>query len=89
MYKFSDDVNHYNLARTLYNELRSYINVYFIPLLTVMDSEHSYPYNEVGVNPYVTAEKMKYYTDTVHPTDNGFKQIGDILFGSIAYHSQQ
>mgnify|MGYP003431341072 CR=1 FL=1 len=54
-----------------------------------MDSTNDYPYTEVGVNPYVEDVKMKKFTDTVHPTDAGFKQIGDVLFGSIAYHTQQ
>lgn len=89
MYKFLSAVQHHNLEVGLYNELSSYENVYFIPLATTMDSTNDYPYTEVGVNPYVEDVKMKKFTDTVHPTDAGFKQIGDILFGSIAYHSQQ
>lgn len=89
MYKFLSAVQHHNLQVGLYNELKNYENVYFIPLATTMDSTNDYPYTEVGVNPYVEDVKMKKFTDTVHPTDAGFKQIGDVLFGSIAYHTQQ
>ncbi|MCM1323048.1 MAG: hypothetical protein NC218_02580 [Acetobacter sp.] len=85
-YKFLADVKIQNLEKALYNALKDYKNVFFIPVAVTHDSEYNFPFTEVGVNPRLDTIKVRKYTDCVHPSKAGYEQMADIMFSTIAAH---
>lgn len=87
-FKFQNDMKYQNLMRKLNDEVSNMENVYVMPIAVTHDSAHNFPYEEENVNPYNSNEKIKKYTDTIHPSDAGYSQMAVTMFGSICAHAQ-
>lgn len=87
-YKFENDVKYQNLMIKLNNTLIEMENVFIVPVNVTHDSAHNFPYVMENVNPYNTSEQIKKYTDTIHPSEAGYKQMAVTMFGSICAHAQ-
>lgn len=85
-YKFLADVKIQNLEKALYEALKNYENVFFVPVAVTHDSEYNFPFVEDSVNPRLTTIKVKKYTDCTHPSKAGYEQMADIMFSTIAAH---
>ena len=57
--------------------------IYFIPLTQCFDSENNYPTTEIAVNPRST-ETKKVQSNPLRPTDEGYKQMADVIFSTYA-----
>lgn len=86
-FKFQNDVKYQNLMKKLNTELLSKENVHVIPVAVTHDSAHNFPHEEENVNPYNSDSTIKKYTDTIHPSDAGYKQMAVTMYGSICAHS--
>jgi len=80
--KYEADRIFIEAANAVYEKFNTddYTNVYFIPLVLCHDSENNYPTNEIAVNPRST-ETHTICSDALHPTDAGYKQMADVMFG--------
>lgn len=87
-YKFENDVKYQNLMIKLNNTLAELENVFVVPVNVTHDSAHNFPYIMENVNPYNTSEQIKKYTDTIHPSEAGYKQMAVTMFGSMSAHCQ-
>lgn len=87
-YKFENDVKYQNLMIKLNNTLAELENVFVVPVNVTHDSAHNFPYVMENVNPYNTSEQIKKYTDTIHPSEAGYKQMAVTMFGSMSAHCQ-
>lgn len=59
--------------------------IYFIPLTQCFDSENNYPTAEIAVNPRST-ETKKVQSNPLRPTDEGYKQMADVIFSTLSTH---
>ena len=89
-YGYLNEMKNMNLEIALNERLKTYNNVYFMPVCATFDAIHNYPYTEVPVNPYVTSPTRFNYTDTIHPASSapysGYKQMAVTMFGAILKH---
>ena len=69
----------------LYDELKSYENLYFIPLTQCHDSEYNFGNVETPVNPRAT-QKEFVPVEAIHPQKQGYEQIADVVYSVISLH---
>ena len=84
-WKYEEDMKVYNLLVCLHDALKGYTNLYMIPATQCHDSEYNYQTISVPVNPRASQTEMR-QNESVHPLDQGYYQIADILFGAISAH---
>jgi hypothetical protein len=60
-------------------------NIYLVPALYVVDTEHDFPYTETQYDPYNTSLTYRKNTDRLHPLDSGYYKLGDLLYTYIKY----
>lgn len=87
-YKFENDVKYQNLMIKLNDTLAEMENVFIVPVNVTHDSAHNFPYTMENINPYNSTEQIKKYTDTIHPSEAGYKQMAVTMFGSMSAHCQ-
>jgi len=61
-----------------------YDNMYYINMAGQFDSDHNYPTAERKVNARSSQTEVIQVND-LHPTDDGYKQIGDIMYRALNY----
>lgn len=84
-FKYEEDVKVQNLMIGLDRVLGNYANVYFVPVATCHDSANNYGKVEVAVNPRAT-DKECVPIESVHPQEQGYLQMADIIFSSLSAH---
>ena len=82
-WKLEEDIKVFNLHQRLHNLLRGYANVYLVPVSTCHDSEFNFGSVPTPVNPHaVQTEEIP--VEATHPQQQGYLQIADVIFSSIA-----
>jgi hypothetical protein len=70
-------------AKKIYDKVNSYpiydTEIYFVPLTQCFDSENNFPTTEVAVNPR-SAKTEIIQSDALEPTDDGYKQMADVMY---------
>ena len=84
-FKYDMDCKIINGANEVYDTLKSYTGVYFIPITQCHDSEYNFGAVETPVNPRATQTELM-PTEAVHPQQQGYEQMADIIFSSISAH---
>lgn len=84
-FKYEEDIKVMNLMVGLNEALGNYANVYFVPVATCHDSANNYGKVEVAVNPRAT-DKEYVPVESVHPQEQGYLQMADIMFSSYSAH---
>ena len=78
-YKYGQDLLFIGGAEALYEALKGYEDLYFIPLTQCHDSKYNYGAVETPVNP--RAEQTEIMPkEGVHPTKQGYEQFADVMF---------
>lgn len=84
-WKLEEDRKVFNLQVALYEELKGYPNLHFIPLSLCHDSEYNYipNGNSTPVNPrsWITYPQA---SEAIHPQLEGYNQIADVMFSVFA-----
>ncbi len=76
----------FNLMTELYNALKNYDNLYFVPLALCHDSEYNYGKVERSVNPRST-ETETVPSGSIYPQQQGYYQMADVIFSAISAYS--
>ena len=79
VFKYKQDTLIINGVKALYDTLKAYTNVHFIPLTQCHDSEYNFGAVETPVNPRATQTELM-PTEGVHPQKQGYEQMADIMF---------
>ena len=78
-YKYGMDCKYVNAMQVLHDTLKSYANLYFVPLAECHDSEYNFGAVETPVNPRASQKELM-PTEGIHPKQQGFEQIADIMY---------
>jgi hypothetical protein len=78
-YKFGLDCKIVKAMQMLHDKLKSYANLYFVPLTECHDSEYNFGVVETPVNPRASQKELM-PTEGVHPQQQGYEQIADIMY---------
>lgn len=82
-YKLEEDLKVFNLQEKILADLSAYSNLYLIPVSTCHDSEFNFGAVSTPVNP--RASQVEYLpSEATHPQNQGYMQIADIIFSSLA-----
>ena len=82
-YKLEEDLKVFNLQEKMLADLSAYPNLYLIPVSTCHDSEFNFGAVSTPVNP--RASQVEFLpTEATHPQTQGYLQIADIIFSSLA-----
>lgn len=84
-WKLEEDRKVYNLMTRLYDLLKPYTNLYFIPVALQHDSEYNFGAVSTPVNPRATQTELL-PVEATHPQTQGYLQIADIMFSVFAAH---
>lgn len=80
-YKLEEDKKVINLAIRLYELLKDYDNLYFIPIATCHDSEFNFGSVETPVNPRASQTELL-PVEATHPQKQGYLQFADIMYST-------
>ena len=78
-YKFGLDCLYVKAMQMLYDKLKSYTNLYFVPLAECHDNEYNFGAVETPVNPRASQKELM-PTEGVHPQQQGYEQMADIMY---------
>jgi lysophospholipase L1-like esterase len=82
-YKLEEDLKVFNLQEKILADLSAYSNLYLVPVSTCHDSEFNFGAVSTPVNP--RASQVEYLpSEATHPQNQGYLQIADIIFSSLA-----
>ena len=81
-YKYSLDCKYIKALQTMHTALKSYTNLYFVPLAECHDNEYNFGAVETAVNPRAS-QKEYMPTEGVHPQQQGYEQMADIMYSVI------
>jgi hypothetical protein len=81
-YQYIEDLKVFNLMSKLYELLKSYTNLYMIPLATCMDRENDFGQTPIPVNPRLTDVTINIPAESVHPQSAGYFQMADVMFST-------
>ena len=81
-HKYALDCHYIKALQTLYNALKSYAGLYFVPLAECHDNEYNFGAVETAVNPRAS-QKEYMPTEGVHPQQQGYEQMADIMYSVI------
>ena len=84
-FKYETDCKTIEGVQTLYNTLKKYTNLYFVPLTQCHDSEYNFGNVETPVNPRATQKELM-PTEAVHPQKQGYEQIADVMYSVMSAH---
>ncbi|WP_304015806.1 hypothetical protein [Nonlabens dokdonensis] len=82
-YKYLEDIKVFNLQVALLENLENEANTYLVPLSTCHDSDFNYGAVSTPVNPRASQTELL-PVESVHPQTQGYYQIADIIFSSLA-----
>jgi hypothetical protein len=88
VWKLQEDAKVYNLQVALKDALKTYPNVYFIPISLTHDSENNFKSNTAtAVNPRSSITEIV-DAEATHPSprNDGYYQMADIMFSTFAAH---
>lgn len=85
-FKYEMDTKIIKGVSALYDKLKGYTNLYFIPLTQCHDSEYNFGSVETPVNPRAT-QKEFVPVEAIHPQKQGYEQIADIIYSVISLHN--
>ena len=83
---FDSDMKIMNFQSALYEALKDYTNLYFVPLSVCMDREYDYGVNAVAVNPRLSTVTIDIPTESVHPQEAGYLQMADVMYSCYIAH---
>jgi lysophospholipase L1-like esterase len=84
-YKLNEDLKVFNLQEKMLADLKDYSNLYLVPVSTCHDSEFNFGAVSTPVNP--RASQVEFLpNEATHPQEQGYLQIADIIFSSLAAH---
>ena len=80
--KYEIDKMYIQTAKKIYDTISNsiYENVFFIPLTQCFDSENNFPTTTMKVNPRSSASE-KIQSNPRKPTEEGYKQMADVMYG--------
>jgi lysophospholipase L1-like esterase len=82
-WKLEEDFKVFALQLAVYDLLKNYNNLFFVPLSLCHDSEFNYGAVQTPVNP--RAAQVEFLpVESVHPQNQGYMQIADIVFSVLA-----
>lgn len=81
-FKFGLDCKFVKAMQMLHDTLKGYANLYFVPLAECHDSEYNFGAVETPVNPRASQKELM-PTEGVHPKQQGYEQIADIMYSVI------
>jgi lysophospholipase L1-like esterase len=81
-YQYIEDLKVFNLMSKLYELLKSYTDLYMIPLATCMDRENDFGQTPIPVNPRLTDVTINIPAESVHPQSAGYFQMADVMFST-------
>ena len=82
-YKYEEDKKVFNLMVKLYELLKNYTKLYFVPIATCHDSENNFGAIETPVNPRAIQKELL-PTEATHPQNQGYYQMADIIYSAIS-----
>lgn len=85
IWKLEEDRKVYNLMVKVYELLNAYTKLYFVPISLCHDSEYNFGAVATAVNPRAT-QTEPIPTEATHPQEQGYLQMADIMFSTIAAH---
>lgn len=87
-YKFGLDCRYVESMQMLQDKLNSYTNLHFVPLAECHDNEYNFGSVETPVNPRASQKELM-PTEGVHPQQQGYEQMADIMYSVYcrAYNS--
>ncbi|MBQ3603956.1 MAG: SGNH/GDSL hydrolase family protein [Clostridia bacterium] len=78
-YKYALDCKFIKAMNLLYDTLKDYSNLYFVPLTECHDNEYNFGAVETPVNPRATqTEYMP--NEGIHPQQQGYEQMADVMY---------
>lgn len=78
-YKYNLDCKFIGAMNLLYDTLKDYANLYFVPLTECHDNEYNFGAVETPVNP--RASQTEYMpNEGIHPQQQGYEQMADIMY---------
>ena len=83
-FKYNQDRIIIGGVELLYNTLKTYANVYFIPLTQCHDSEYNFGAVETPVNPRALQTELM-PNEGVHPQKQGYEQMADVMYSVYCY----
>lgn len=78
-FKYDLDLKTINGVKALYEGLKDYSGLYFVPLTECHDSEYNFGAVETLVNPRATQKEFM-PTEAVHPQKQGYEQMADVMY---------
>lgn len=84
-FKYQIDCKTIKGVQALYNALKGYTDLYFIPLTQCHDSEYNFGNVETPVNPRATQTEFM-PTEAVHPQKQGYEQMADVMYSVMSAH---
>lgn len=81
VWKLEEDRKVFNLVSKVYDLLKNYSNVRFIPIAHTHDSEFNFMSGTYPVNPRSTITEMQ-HNEATHPQLAGYLQMADIIFST-------
>jgi len=85
VWKLEEDRKVFNLMVKLNDLLKTYSNLYFIPISLTHDSEYNFGAVPTPVNPRA-AQTEDLPVEATHPQTQGYLQMADIMFSTYAAH---
>ncbi len=82
-WKFEEDAKVFNLMVRLYELLKDYTNLHFVPISLCHDSEFNFGNVETPVNPRAV-QKEYLPVEATHPQNQGYMQMADIMYSVMA-----
>lgn len=78
-FKYDEDVKTITGVKALYETLKDYSNLHFVPITQCHDSEYNFGGTETPVNPRASQTEM-IPSEAVHPQQQGYEQMADIMY---------
>lgn len=78
-WKLEEDRKVFNLMVKLYDLLKSYANLHFMPIALTHDSEYNFGAVETPINPRASQKELM-PTEATHPQEQGYLQFADCQF---------
>ena len=78
-YKYALDCKFIKAMELLYDTLKDYENLYFVPLTECHDNEYNFGAVETAVNPRAIQKEFM-PNEGIHPQQQGYEQMADVMY---------
>jgi lysophospholipase L1-like esterase len=78
-YKYGLDCKFITAMSLLYETLKDYSNLYFVPLTECHDNEYNFGAVETAVNPRASQKEFM-PNEGIHPQQQGYEQMADVMY---------